>query len=189
MIPPLTSASRLETHQGLNAESPLSSSYHSIMAEYEGSAAVSSVSYGNGFKRDLWAAVLFLLNIFCITWLAVQAYYASNSAPSGTTTLQLGISPSFGTAIVALSIVIPIFGYMWLSFMISHAESLIEFVMMSNVVICGVISVFTLLSGQLIGHPYVIVCEIIDFNPFIIIFLVYLSCHFEQERYYLERWL
>jgi hypothetical protein len=125
-----------------------------MTVEYEG-ASTSAVTYGNGFKRDLWAAVLFLLNIVCITWLAVQAYYAStstiNTNNSTAIKLELGISPTFATAIVSLSVVIPIFGYMWLSFMISHAENLIEFVMMSNVVICAVIAVISLLSGQIIG--------------------------------------
>eukprot|EP01035_Chromulina_nebulosa_P042090 gene42090-56988_t len=152
VIPPLTSHEPHQT-QALSLESP-SSSYNSMMVEYDG-ASTSAVSYGNGFKRDLWAAVLFLLNIVCITWLAVQAYYASTSAittnNSSAIKLELGISPTFATAIVSLSIVIPIFGYMWLSFMISHAENLIEFVMMSNVVICAVIAVISLLSGQIIG--------------------------------------
>lgn len=163
VVPPLSSH---EPHhaQVLSLESQ-SSNTNLMMVENEGTST-SAVSYGNGFKRDLWAAVLFLLNIVCITWLAVQAYYATttttttatsanNTINTTATKLELGISPTFATAIVTLSIVIPIFGYLWLSFLISHAESLIEFVMMSNIVICAIIAVTTLLSGQIIGEVYI----------------------------------
>ena len=123
-------------------------SSNSLTVDYE---SPNVVNYGNGFRRDLWAAILFILNVASILFLAIQLSYSTNYERSIDLANQKTFSLSLISAIISLSILIPFGGFMWLSFMISNGEGMIEIVMWSNIAMCMFVALSSLFLGQIVG--------------------------------------
>lgn len=112
----------------------------------------------DGGFRDVWAAILFVLNVIIIVYLAVQSIYllkvSSSSEDSGTendSKYDLGILKVIGVFTLLLSIMAVSLGSWVLSFLIRQAENLIEYVMWGNIGMQAICAILCLLSLQLIG--------------------------------------
>lgn len=112
-----------------------------------------------GFQ-DLWAAVLFLLNILLVVWFAVQAYLLAAQSQAAQKTAQSAqdVAASSTQDLTALNVVLvssgvlaviaSLLGSLWLTFLMNHAERLIELVMWANLALLSVSAVGCLVAGQ-----------------------------------------
>lgn len=150
VVPPLSSLHNIECEAISGEESSF----------YERENDHDTPRYGNGLKQDLWAAILFIINCLVIVAIASKGIYSSkhyenliidpNSSSEDSTSLK---PASILIAAITMTLAASLIGSIFLSFLLSHAEMLIEAVMWGNILFVAVLGVGTLLStGQIIGR-------------------------------------
>jgi len=107
---------------------------------------------GDGFRRDVWAAVLFGINVVGICWLAIKGF---NTVSFDNVTVDKSVG-SMILAVVALTVATSFVGIIWLTVLISYASQMIELIMWTNIILCAAIAFVTLTSGQLVGLLYIL---------------------------------
>lgn len=112
----------------------------------------------DGGFRDWWAAVLFILNVILIVYLAVQSIYLLKFPDSDESAEEqkdshyhLKIIRMIALFTVLLTAFAAATGSWVLSFLIQHSENLIEMVMWGNIAMQTICAVFCIISFQLIG--------------------------------------
>lgn len=116
--------------------------------------------YKKGF-RDIWAAMLFLLNGVIMIYFAAQAilyYTVKIDQPKyfngGTDDFYLNSMTVMQNVLLfgsTLAVLATVLGSMVLTFLINHAENLIEYVMWANIAMQGLTAVLCFLTLQIIG--------------------------------------
>jgi len=120
---------------------------------------VETTEHKDGSFRDVWAALLFLLNVAIIVYFAVQSVYLLKFDSSAETSSNAEhasrqdwkILEVVGVFALVLTITAGTVGSWVLSFLMGQAENLIEMVMWGNIGIQGLCAILCLLSLQLIG--------------------------------------
>jgi len=121
---------------------------------------VETTDQKEGGFQDVWAAVLFILNVAVIVYFAVQSIYllkiSSPSTEESSTAEQDSqrdwkILEVIAAFTLILTVTAGAVGTWVLSFLMNHTENLIEMVMWGSIGIQGICAVLCLLSLQLIG--------------------------------------
>lgn len=120
---------------------------------------VETAEHKDGGFRDVWAAILFLLNVAIIVYFAVQSVYLlkfdssteDSSSAEHASRQDWKILEVIGVFALVLTFTAGAVGSWVLSFLMNQAENLIEMVMWGNIGIQGLCAILCLLSLQLIG--------------------------------------
>ena len=103
------------------------------------------VVVANSKCNDLWAAVLFIINILVLIYMSFQSKFSLVAVLSSETSLFYLFMCIIG--LIGFSMLI---GVSMLLVMIHHSESIIQFSLWTSVVISGISSVFAFATGQII---------------------------------------
>jgi hypothetical protein len=112
--------------------------------------------------RDIWAAVIFLAQVFVIVWLATRSVmsYFSLSSSSDVDTKGLGI---IATACVCLGAIATVLGCLGLTVLLKYSESIIEGVMWFNIASLVLSGVLAMISGGLLMGPVLFLLALLNY--------------------------
>ncbi|KAJ1436898.1 plasma-membrane choline transporter-domain-containing protein [Ochromonadaceae sp. CCMP2298] len=125
---------------------------HALQAEavaLERGGAPISQTYQTAF-RDVWAALLFLLNVGVVLLLAVRGTYLAHAAPQQMD-LDLGVLKLGLLMFLTLAFTASCAGSLGLSFLMKHSQSMIEYMLWANIIMQAVGAVMCLFALQVVG--------------------------------------
>lgn len=114
--------------------------------------------------KDVWAAVLFIINVIVLIYFGIKSANSISIQASmeGTDTMNWNALGALSTLALGLTMMALIVTYIWLSFLLKFAESLIEIVLKANIALVLVSSILSLLWGNLIGFIFLLVCGVMN---------------------------
>lgn len=155
LVPPLVNVQTTNSDAVFASQVAIDGAAAGSVNQSDGLASSAAKRSSGGFK-DLWAALLFLINVAAVIYLAVQSYYAQKEGVTSPAAIDLDDDTlSSMEALLVFTISLTTFasllGSAFIAFMMNHSSSIISLMLYLNIGVLAFTSACCLITFNIIG--------------------------------------